>query len=802
MIRPRWKKVLADLWSNKLRSLLVIASIAVGLFAVGMIQTIDAMLLTDMRASYRKINPANIIVRAADFEPDFVERLRHLPGVANAQGMRVMDLRVYNRVDQWIPISVQAIPDIADPKINRVELLRGNWPPADREIVLDINKLAEAHAALGDEIEIKLASGTVRRLRVTGVVRDQSIGAASGGGGYFFAALQGYVTLDTLAWLEMPQKLNQVALTVTDTPNDLAHIQQVANRVTREFDRNSYTTLNSSLRRLDDHPNSTYVEAISGVLIVLGLLVVFLSAFLITNTLSALLNQQIQQVGILKTFGAGRLQINFIYMVLIFIYSLLALIISVPLANLAAFKEMEYLAQQINFDIQAYRVIPQAIWLQTAIALVVPQLAGAIPILQGTRISIQAALSGVAGGQGEETGGLNGWLSRFRGLSRPLLISLRNTFRRRVRLILTLITLILGGAIFMATFNVRTYLDDYISRLGKYFVADVNLTLDRSYRLDEIQQVLGELPGVAVVEGWAAARVEVLRPDGTVGDSVNLQAPPVDSKLIEPILLEGRWIAAGDTNEIVLNELFYDKYPDLKLGDTIWLKVDGDKSAWVVVGFFQFAGKSGGLFAYTNFEYLAALTHSPGKAFTYRVVANVSEHTLPRQEALAQRIEAQLVERGYHVSDLRAGLSLQKSTTGGLDTLTTFLLIMAILMAAVGSIGLMGTMSLNVMERTREIGILRAIGASDRVLMNLVMVEGGLIGFISWLFGCLAAVPISMVMSDAISRAVFNTAASFTYNFWGVLLWLGMVIVLALLASVLPARSAARLTIREVLAYE
>jgi len=801
MIRPRWKKVLADLWSNKVRSLLVIASIAVGLFAVGMIHTSHAMLLTDMRASYRKINPANIIIRANNFDPDFIERLRHLPGVAAAQGVQIMDVRLRTGPDTWIPISIQAVADIDPMQINQVAPRQGNWPPARREIALEINKLADTRAALGDEVEIKLPSGTVRKLRVTSVVHDLSIGAASGGGGYFFAPAQGFVSLDTLNWLEMPELLNQVYLTAA-APNDLGALQQVANRAIQEFDRNGYTTLNSSLRRLDDHPNSTYVEAISGVLIVLGLLVVFLSAFLITNTLSALLNQQIQQVGILKTFGAGRLQINVIYMVLIFIYSLLALLISVPLSTLAAFKEMDYLALRINFNIQSYRVIPEAVWLQVAIALIVPQLAGAIPILQGTRISIQEALSGVQGAQMEESGGLNQWLGKIRGVSRPLLISLRNTFRRRVRLILTLITLILGGAIFMATFNVRTYLDDYIARLGKYFIADVNLTLDRAYRIDEIQRVVGQVPGVAAVEGWAAARVEVVSADGTVGDSVNLQAPPVNSKLIEPILLQGRWLRAGDQNQIVLNELFYDRYPTLKLGETIRLRVNGHKTDWVVVGFFQFAGKSGGLFAYTNFDYLAAQTHSPGRAFTYRVVADGREHSLAGQEALGRQIEALLVERGYHVSDLRAGLSLQKSTTGGLDTLTTFLLIMALLMAAVGSIGLMGTMSLNVMERTREIGILRAIGASDGVLMNLVMVEGALIGFISWLLGCLAAIPISMLLSDVISRAVFNTPASFTYNFLGVLVWLGMVIVLALLASALPARSAARLTIREVLAYE
>jgi putative ABC transport system permease protein len=137
-----------------------------------------------------------------------------------------------------------------------------------------------------------------------------------------------------------------------------------------------------------------------------------------------------------------------------------------------------------------------------------------------------------------------------------------------------------------------------------------------------------------------------------------------------------------------------------------------------------------------------------------------------------------------------------------LNILTTFLMIMATLMAVVGSIGLMGTMSLNVMERTREIGVMRAIGASDRIITKMVIVEGLIIGLISWLAGCLLSVPIGKVMSDVISSAIFSAPIAYTFILTGVIIWLVLVLLLSALASILPARSATRLTIREVLAYE
>jgi putative ABC transport system permease protein len=113
------------------------------------------------------------------------------------------------------------------------------------------------------------------------------------------------------------------------------------------------------------------------------------------------------------------------------------------LANQAAYWEHRFLANQVNFIAQGYRIIPQAIFLQAIIALLIPQLAGIFPILHGTRISIQEALSG-AGNPGDSQNRAFNWLVHVRGLSRPLLISIRNTFRRRLRLALTLLTLVLG----------------------------------------------------------------------------------------------------------------------------------------------------------------------------------------------------------------------------------------------------------------------------------------------------------------------------------------------------------------------
>ncbi|TLN07423.1 FtsX-like permease family protein, partial [bacterium] len=172
------------------------------------------------------------------------------------------------------------------------------------------------------------------------------------------------------------------------------------------------------------------------------------------------------------------------------------------------------------------------------------------------------------------------------------------------------------------------------------------------------------------------------------------------------------------------------------------------------------------------------------------------------QDALAGRLEQRFAQRGFQVSEATAGQSVLNRSASGLNALTGFLLFLAILMAVVGTIGLSGTMSLNVMERTREIGVMRAIGASDFEIQRMIIVEGMVIGLISWLAGVLAAIPVSNALATAIGEAIFGSAIPVSYTFIGVGIWLILMIAFTIIASWMPARTASRLTIRQILAYE
>lgn len=810
MNRPRLQKIISDLWGNRTRSILVISSIAVGLFAIGVIATIYAVIAADMRGSYRAVNAANIYLQTGLFDPDVIDHLKHLPGVRQVEGVRMVDLRVKNLKGEWEGISFKSVPDLKKMDINQVSLIDGTWPPSDYELVIDQHKVSSLGVKVGDRLVIELPSGKTRTFKLVGIVKDLTIGAFYGAGGFFTAPVQAYITRNTLEKLEQEETdyFSGVYVTVAGNGNDAQVIQDVAARVSHELENDDIDVMSKTVHASEDHPNAYLMDAIVGVLLVLGLLVVFLSGFLITNTLQSLLNQQVQQIGIMKTVGARRHQIAFVYVLLILIYGTLAFLIATPLSSWISFALLEFLAKELNFVLLGRRLVWQVLVLQASLSLAIPQLAAMLPIIRGTQISVQEALSGISQGKdSDDEVHKKGWLHQLgqtQRISRPLLIAIRNTFRRRGRLILTLTTLSLGGAVFISTFNVQVSIGGYFEQISRYFLADVNVSLDHPYRVEEMQKILMSVPGVGRVEGWATGGSQVVLKDGSSGEMVGLLAPPVDSSLVKPVMLQGRWIEGKDryTNAIVLNGNILSQYPDLRIGGPIRLKVNGKETDWVIVGFFQFAGKNGGLNAYTSYDYLSKLMGQSNQAITFRVVGDHPTLSTQEQDALSRAIETRLDKSGIRISDLTTGSFLSGIASAPFATLIAFLLFLAALTALVGSIGLAGTMSMNVMERTREIGVMRAIGASDQILMRMILVEGIMIGLISYLLGALLSFPISKVMADGISYSIFSAPSDFGFTPIGFAIWLAVVVLLSFLASVMPARNAARLTIREVLSYE
>jgi putative ABC transport system permease protein len=256
---------------------------------------------------------------------------------------------------------------------------------------------------------------------------------------------------------------------------------------------------------------------------------------------------------------------------------------------------------------------------------------------------------------------------------------------------------------------------------------------------------------------------------------------------------------ADDERKLVVSEGLLKNIPGLEPGDFLTLKIEGRNERWEVVGIFKFIDREG-ILGYAPFEYISQMNDLVNRANSFRIVTE--QHDRLYQDAKAEVLDKYMRDKGFKVRIAEAGSASLDTAVESLDILVVFLLIMAVLTAIVGSMGLTGTMGMNVLERTREIGITRAIGADDRAVMRTVIAEGIVIGTISFVLALVLSVPITYLLSTIVSLAIFQTPIDVVFTYLGYAIWLGLVFILSTVASILPARNAARLTIREVLAYE
>ena len=809
-MKPRWRKVFLDLFENKGRTALVVLSIAVGVFSIGVIAGTYVIISNDMSITYAANNPANIEVRMDDFDVVMLTTIRNTRGIADAEGRRVINMRVRETdSEQWTTLDIIAVDDFDKNKVNLLNLIKGIDKPEKDEVVLERDALDELNIQIGQDLVFELHDGTTKSLRVVGIVQDPTTGADD-----FLAPPFGYVTMSTLQTLRQPELFNRVYATVSENQDDLVHIRAVGADLKDRIEKVDYVVTRTNFSKTHEHPMTSIINAVLGILMALGVLIVFLSSSLIANTLSALLNQHMRHIGVIKLVGGRNRQVLGMYLVLILVFGILALLIAVPLGGQGAYGLAAFIADKMSFSLLGYRIVPLAFAIQIAVGLLVPLVAGLAPVLGGARVTVLRAISGdltMDEKQADESPGRESRWERFqtrvtnalarRGIHipRPLLISLRNTFRRRSRLILTLFTLTMGGAIFIAVFNVRVSLHDYMGSIGQYFLADVTVDFDEAYRLREVEQYLMQVDGVIYVEGWQFTAVEALLPDGSVADNISVLAPPAESALVNPILIEGRWLRPDDVRKITVSESVFNEFPDLKAGDYLHLKVNGQEEDWQVVGIFKFIGQQGSI-AYAPFEYISRMNNLTNRSYSYRIVTE--KHDREYQDSMAEFLDRYLLDNGFKVRKAQAGLASLDTALESLDILVTFLLIMALLTASVGSMGLTGTMSMNVLERTREIGIMRSIGAKDSVIMRTVIAEGVVIGLISFALAVILSVPFTYLLSTIVSVAIFETPIKVVFTFTGYGIWIALVLILSAFASIVPARNAARLTIREVLSYE
>lgn len=803
------RKISQDIILYKTRTLLVVLIIAIGVFALGVASRTWLILSRELNQSYQATNPASAILSIDRvFGDDVVKAIERMPEIQAAEGRYALSVQIQLGPDEWHLLNLESLTDYDLLKINKIRSTGGAWPPPDQSLLLERSGLAllrsegDLSGQIGETLTIKLPNDKEREMVLSGLAHDVTEFPTT-----FSNIIYGYITPDTLQGLIGRQGYNTLYLTVAGNALDVAHIQAVVNQVEKKLTAQGFTITRREIPEPGQHPLNAIIGSVLFMLIVLSFFSLVLSAFLIINTVSAILARQVRQIAIMETIGATQTNIISIYIGMVLLFGLAALIVATPLAVLTAQWLTRFMAELMNFDIANFGIPAQLYALDIFAALVVPLLVALMPIRKGASITIREAISDSGSEQATQFGAsrLDQALNHIRRLPASLLYTLRNIFRHKTRLAITLTTLTLASTFFMVILSVRASLLLTIEDIAAYWRQDIKLFLDKPYRHIRTERAALTVPGVVRVEGRLEESGVRRRPDGGQSlRSITIFGVDAVSPFLRPTLVNGRWLRPEDEKAIVVNTDLMSDEPDIAVGDEITLEIDDELSTWQVVGVVTSQLIGGGAIldpiAYVNYPYFARVT---GKAdLVNRLLVETKDHNPLFQAEVAQALEEHFRQAGLQIGLTELNADIRLALSNIFNVLISLMIILALLLAAVGGLGLMGMMSLSVLERTRELGVVHAIGGDDLIVLQIVITEGVFIGVLSWFFGVLLSLPLSRVLSAAIGQILFSVPLTYSLSVGGMLLWLGLVIILSAVASYLPAQNASHMSIREALAHE
>lgn len=804
-------KIWFDLWGAKQRTLQAILTIAIGSFVVGAIFGGWGGIAEDTRANFGPTQPPSISLRVSPpASAQLLDTLRRDPHLTAIEGLMIAPIKWRPQPGlAWQPAQLQARADYTQQQLSLLLLESGAWPHGRRFAVERGFPIG-----LGARVELQIEGAPAAQAgaggphtapaQIGGVIYNLSQPSAALG-----AAPTFYVSRALFAELTGQDRFGQIIAAVPDyTP------ERAAVAATRLQDALRDQGIDVQPASVDNtkvaNPNRAFfqdaVESVGIILQSIGLIAVALGLLLVYNTVTAIVAQQTAQIGELKAIGATSRQILLVYVALVFVYGLLALLISVPTGLLAANGLRQMLLMTLGLKAAAWMVQPTPIFYQILICLVAPLLVAALPVLRGARITVREAISsyGLSGGGGW----IDGTLARLRGLPRVVSLALSNAFRNPGRIASTQLALVGAGVTFMAVICVRTSLLYTLSGiLLQAYPFQIQLDLTQSATLPQVEQA-AVLPGVAGIEGWRVQRGSLRRADTTeqISDpAINLTGVPLPNAAYQPVLLAGRTLRPGDTDAIVLHE-WLARDAGVGVGDWVLVSLpdpSGERRwqsqrRWQVVGILLDATMGGGALVPRE-----TLFDATGRREVNRIQVRSSDNTEAATAALASRLRAFYEARGLQLQLSERDTVAQRSNAQltSLAAVLGLLVLVALIVALVGAISLNGMLSLSVLERRREIGVLRAVGATPGFVRSQFVLEGLLMGLLSWLIALLLSYPVALLTTQGVAASL-RLSIVFQYDWSGVGLWLLLAAVIAIIASLSPAQQAIRTSVQESLAYE
>lgn len=778
------RKVIQDFKGQKLRTLLVVLSIMVGVFCISGVGTMDAVLTKTFSDAFSSSNAADISVQTGYTDPALLNQLKGIPNVTGGEA-RTLAVTRWRTTGDWSSVQLMGMANFNDMLVDKITLDSGSYPGSG-QIMPEYTSTSLLKTTQGE------------RITVQGVSNGQPTTRAFTVSGYGGLSSQPPANVSGISTAFMPlsqmQKLTGV------------HGANLFLLTIKNFDRKDTTT--QAIRRLlrqksvplqgagitvrDPNPLSGLdtFKSLELLLLIFGTQALVLSGMLVLNTLSNVVSQQTPHIGTMKAVGASARQVVRTYLTLGLLYGVFGTALGIIAGVLGGYRIVSQVAKQNGLSISSLVISPSAIIRGVVVGIVITAIASFIPAIRGSRITVKQAISSYGLGAGYKPHPIENLVSKLTFISRPARMSIRNSFRNRQRLLLTLIPLSQAGAIFLAVNSTAVALNQTVDRAKAAYAVDFVAALGVPGPAAQVSNLAQSVKGVSQVESWFQTKVTAQGKSDVI-----LNGVPASNALYHVALRSGRWLAGSDTNDVVVSDTFA-RDQGVGVGDTITVEASNLNVLHPkIVGIVNDQVNNGNL-VFAPLPAVQKLMVAKG-AVNYLLVVTAG-HSAADVRGVTARMGDKLFSAGLQPRFTKID-DLTSSVARPFTIITTTLYAMVLLVVIVGALGLFAVLAMNVVERRKEIGVMRSIGASSRDVMTVFTYEGLAIAFVAAVFGTITSIPMTLVFQLLISHILVNIDFTFSALEIGVM-WL-ILLVVAALSSLIPAASAARLQIGQVLRY-
>ncbi len=788
-MNTQWRKVWGDARAHRVQITLIGLVLVSGTAAVVAALNARAILQREIAESYRASQSPDLMLSFDRVESSLLEEIRSQPGVADADAHRVAFTRMAGPAGAWFPTRLLVVRDFADQRVGVVHQHSGAaWPNQENGILLEQSSSPLLGVEKGDQVKIRLPGGAIKSLPVTGIVHDGAVAPSTQD-----RAIYAYVTPATAALLGQSPDFDQVWVKMNDRRSGPMQLAAAL--------KDWLTARNQAPAQVlilpNTHPHAALMAAMLRILGVMAGLAFACSAALATYVISLWMKREVRQVGIMKTMGARSHQLAGQYLALVAPLVLLATGLGFPLGVLSGRGLVRFYETNLNIDLTSWEAPSALVGAEIIFSLFIPLLAMAIPILRAARLTARQAIQDPGITAQTAPRPLAARLLSFPG-SRFATFALRNTLRRPWRLGLSVFALAAGGALLLTAANLYASMMRVIDISLEEQAQDIVVTLPRPMPPAQLESLARRIPGVEMAEAWRRTSVSVVGGKATADAFTHARrflfnAYPGETRLRQLPVKEGRWPEPTESGAVVITRVVQTQIPGLGVGSEVTLQFRERVVSLRVVGLVEEIATPA---IYTNFPTFELATGLGEATAELRIKTQ-----LGRTDSVVTALDDAFLDARIGVSQILTRAERRKVLDEHFLVVIWVCNMIALAAFVMGAISLLAFASLNVLERAREIGVIRALGATHRKIVLLFVAESGAIALLSAVLALVIALFATTSLNGFVSRNLLQVAVPLTLS-WSALGGLFSGAFVVVLGVAVPLANLVRKSARDVLAYE